>query len=70
MTRALQISLLEEENKVAKMKDLRDSLSNELEAKKEIWKLQSIIINPTACITEWEYQMNSNEESTMHANNT
>ena len=29
--RALQISLLEEENKVAKMKDLRDSLSKELE---------------------------------------
>ena len=32
ITKALQISLLEEENKVAKMKDLRDDLSRELES--------------------------------------
>ena len=57
VTRAPQISLLEEENKVAKMKDLRDNLSKELElttqeylqkskkARREIWKFKSKILS-------------------------
>ena len=65
------------------MKDLLDSLSKELklttqeylqkskESEKrnmEIAINHSIIINPTSYTTEWENQMNSNEESTTYDN--
>ena len=56
-----QISLLEEENEVAKMKDLQDNLSRELESTTQ----EFLQISKKAYITEQEKE--SNEESTIYA---
>ena len=60
ITKALQISLLEEENKVAKMKDLRDDLSRELKSTTQ----EFIQISKEAYITKQGKEIN--EETTIY----
>ena len=61
ITKALQISLLEEENKVAKMKDSRDNLSKELESTTQ----ELIQISKEAYITKQEKEIT--KETTIYA---